>query len=97
MNIALYNYLLRITARQKQTLHCSSNESMQCSNIELLRSIGADHVINLTFLNDLLENGEINPIIDKKYPLDRIAEAHEYVAKKHKKGNVVIDMAVVST
>ncbi|MDA3844833.1 MAG: NAD(P)-dependent alcohol dehydrogenase [Candidatus Kapabacteria bacterium] len=54
-------------------------------------------VIDLNFLNDLLENGKINPVIDKIYPMNRIAEAHEYVAKKHKKGNVVIDIDVVPT
>ncbi len=46
----------------------------------------------LTSIKGLIEKGSFRPVIDRMYPLDKIAEAYRYVASGQKIGNVIIKM-----
>jgi NADPH:quinone reductase-like Zn-dependent oxidoreductase len=76
--------------------------SSQCKNSLKKRGIylnvhdssghGGEKIEEFIFLNELVEKGKIKPVIDRVYPIEEIIEAHRYVDKGHKKGNVVITL-----
>jgi NADPH:quinone reductase-like Zn-dependent oxidoreductase len=47
-------------------------------------------VQDLTFVKELIEKGEVRSVIDRIYPMDRLAEAINYYAQGHSQGKVVI-------
>jgi NADPH:quinone reductase-like Zn-dependent oxidoreductase len=45
---------------------------------------------DLAILGDLMQSGKVTPVIDRTYPLSKIAEAIRYLEQGHARGKVVI-------
>ena len=63
------------------------------SNKKVFVGIIKETVDDMAFIRGIIEDGKMQPVIDRTYTLEQTGEAHSYVEQGHKKGNVAIELA----
>ena len=48
---------------------------------------------DVLLFKELIEAGRFRPVVDSRYPMDQVVQAHRYVEGWHKAGNVVLTIA----
>ena len=92
-NEARYDLIFNAIGKRKAMLQAEGSLNPDGMHITVDDSSPRLRVEDLVFLTELVEAGRLRPVIDRRYPLEQIVEAHRYVDMGHKKGNVVINVA----
>jgi len=90
---ARYDLIFNAVGTRKARLQAEGSLTPGGTHITVDDSTPRMSAEGLVFLTKLVEAGSLRPVIDRRYPLEQIVDAHRYVDKGHKKGNVVISVA----
>jgi len=86
----LYDLIFNAVGKKKIKLQCKKALTQNGKLITVDDGSPTFHIEDLILLNELIEKGQIKAVIDRCYRLEQIVEAHRYVDKGRKKGNVII-------
>ncbi|MEM6965289.1 MAG: NAD(P)-dependent alcohol dehydrogenase [Bacteroidota bacterium] len=65
------------------------------SSKKVITGVDEANAIAMNYLSQLIENGQLKPVIDRSYPLEKVATAHQYVDSGRKRGNVILIIATL--
>ena len=60
------------------------------SGKRVICALSSEHAEDMQMIRELVESGKITSLIDKRFPMEKAAEAHRYAESGSKRGNVVI-------
>jgi NADPH:quinone reductase-like Zn-dependent oxidoreductase len=86
----LYDFIFNAVGKRKAKLQCSKVLTPNGKHVTVDDGLPKVRIEDLILLKELVEAGKLKPVIDRCYSLEEIVEAHRYVDRGHKKGNVVI-------
>jgi NADPH:quinone reductase-like Zn-dependent oxidoreductase len=92
-NEAQYDLIFNAVGKRKARLNAEGSLTPGGKHITVDDSTPRLRAEDLRFLTGLVEAGSVRPVIDRRYPLEQMVDAHRYVDQGHKKGNVVITVA----
>jgi len=88
-----YDLIFNAVGKNKIQLQCTKALTEKGKHITVDDGSPSFLTEDLILLNNLIETGQLKAVIDRCYPLEQIVDAHKYVDKGHKKGNVIISVA----
>lgn len=86
-----YDFILDAVGRSKSSKY-NFEKALTPAGIFISVDDGSPkfHTADLILLKELVETRKLKPVIDRRYPLEQMVEAHRYVDQGHKKGSVII-------
>jgi NADPH:quinone reductase-like Zn-dependent oxidoreductase len=84
---AVFDAVGKLSSSQSTSLLKENGSSLS------VRTFTSEKAENLVTLKELVEAGKIKAVIDRRYPLEKVAEAHSYVETGRKTGNVVVTVS----